>query len=105
MSESGYKNIKDIWPVPPTTMIDRLRQVLDVWGDYPDDFIILIATIEVYGPHISTGLTVGDLKELYGRERLGADTVMYGSAADRLRDRLRKDVDKHGPPPGDPNQP
>jgi hypothetical protein len=85
--------------------MDRLRQTIDVWGDYPDDFVIVIATIEVYGSHVSTGLTVGDLKELYCRERLGTDTVMYGSAADRLRDRLREDIEKHGPPPGDPHQP
>lgn len=105
-----YEKITDIWPRPPTNLADRLKHVLDIWDDHPDDFIILIATSEVYGRHVRTGVTLGDLRELYGRERLGAETVLYGgSAAERLRDRLREDIAEHGPPPGtqpgDPNQP
>ncbi len=95
--------ITDVWPEPPATMIERLRHVLDVWSDYPDEFIILIATSEVYGPHVRTGITIGDLRTLYGREKLGADTVIYGSAADRLGARLREDVARHGKPPGSPD--
>lgn len=99
-----YNNIRDLWPEPPGNMIERLRHTLDIWDDYPDDFVILIATNEVYGPHVVTGTTIGDLKELYNRlDNPGSDTVIYGSAADRLRDRLRRDVDQHGPPPGTPD--
>lgn len=94
--------ITDRWPDPPTTMIQRLRHVLDVLEIYPDDHIVIIGTAEVYGPGVWTGLTVGDLRTLYGRERLGADTVLYGSAADRMAERLREDVARNGPPPGQP---
>ena len=98
-----YEKITDIWPRPPTNLADRLKHVLDIWDDHPDDFIILIATSEVYGRHIRTGITLGDLRELYGRERLGADTVLYGgSPAERLGKRLREDIANTGPPPGTP---
>jgi hypothetical protein len=103
VSERRYNNITDLWPRPPATMIQRLQHTLDVWGDYPDDFVILIATQEVYGPHVTTGLTIGDLRELFRRENLGADTVLRGgTTSERLRDRLREDVRKNGPPPGSP---
>jgi hypothetical protein len=106
MTAPRYEKITDLWPEPPTTMIERLRHTLDVWADYPDDYIVLIATSEVYGPHVQTGLTIGDLKELFRRTRdPGPNTVLYGSAADQMRERLRKDVAEHGKPPGDPNQP
>lgn len=85
-------------------MSERLRHTLDVWADYPDDYVILIATSEVYGPHVVTGLTIGDLKEVFRRlgDEPASDTVIYGSAADRLRDRLREDMERNGPPPGTP---
>lgn len=97
--------ITDLWPEPPTTMLDRLKHVLDIWANYPDDHIIVLGTAETYGPGVWTGLTMGDLRTLYGRERLGAETAVYGSAADRLAERLREHVRQHGTPPGDPNQP
>lgn len=92
--------ITDLWPQPPATMLERLRHVLDIWADFPDDHIIVMGTAEVYGPGVWTGLTMGDLRNLYCREQLGAETVVYGSAADRLAERLREDVAHHGPPPG-----
>jgi hypothetical protein len=65
--------------------------------------VILFTTIGVYDQ--PTGILMGDIRTLYGRERLGVDTVVYGSAADRLRDRLRKDVERNGRPPGISNTP
>jgi hypothetical protein len=101
-----YDHIRDVWPNPPDGLMERLRHTLDVWADYPEDYIILIATSEVYGPHVQTGLTIGDLKALYERTRdPGPHTVLYGDAAEKMRDRLRDDVAKHGRPPGDPDQP
>lgn len=101
-----YGNIREVWPNPPDGPLERLAHTLDVWADYPDDYIVLIATSEVYGPHVVTGLTIGDLKDLLRRTRdPGPDTVLFGSAADQMRERLRKDVAKHGKPPGDPQQP
>lgn len=97
--------ITDRWPDPPANMMERLKHVLDVLEAYPDDHIAIIGTAEVYAPGVWTGLTVGDLRTLYGRERLGAETVVYGSAADRLAARLREDIARHGPPPGDQSQP
>lgn len=94
--------ITDLWPDPPVGMVQRLKHVLDVLAVYPDDHTVIIGTAEVYGPGVWTGLTVGDLRTLYGRETLGAETVVYGSAADRLAARLREDVEQHGPPPGQP---
>jgi hypothetical protein len=96
--------VTDLWPEPPRNMIERLKHVLDIWSDYPDNFIIVLGTAEAYGPGVWTGLTMGDLRTLYGREKLGADTVVYGSAADRLAERLRGDIAKHGKPPGTSNE-
>lgn len=99
-----YNNIRDLWPEPPGSMTERLRHTLDVWADYPEDYVILIATSEVYGPHVVTGLTIGDLRELF--RRMGDDppagTVIYGSQAERLGARLREDIERNGPPPGAP---
>lgn len=101
-----YNHIRDLWPEPPGTMHERLRHTMDVWADYPDDFVILIATSEVYGPHVVTGVTIGDLREVLRRmgEDPSASTVLYGDAARRLRDRLREDVERNGPPPGTPDE-
>ncbi len=90
-----YGHITEIWPKPPVTLAERLRQTLDIWADCPDDFVILIATSEVYGPHVVTGLTVGDLKELY-------DAVQGTDAAVQLCNRLREAAGPDGLPPGDP---
>lgn len=98
-----YGSIRDLWPEPPGDLFERLRHTLDVWEDYPDDYIVLIATSEVYGPHVQTGLTIGDLKDLYRRSgNPGPDTVLFGSAAERLAERLRGDIARHGKPPGAP---
>jgi len=93
------KHIIDLWPEPPVSMVDRLKQTLDVWDDYPDDFIVLIATSEVYGPNIRTGLTIGDLRKIHGRECLSDETVAYGSQAADLGTRLKRPLGQVVPPP------
>src|SRR5688500_18968079 len=77
---SERPSIRDLWPDPPANLVQRLEHFMDQWRNVPDDYVILYTTIGVYDQ--PTGILMGDIRTLYGRERLGVDTVVYGSAAD-----------------------
>lgn len=41
---------------------DNLAHTLEIFSDDDDDRMVLMATSNVYGPGIKTGLTMGDLR-------------------------------------------
>jgi len=50
-------------PTPPTTPVDALLHTIALSGQNDDDFAV-IATSNVYGHGVRTGLTWGDLRAL-----------------------------------------
>lgn len=54
------------WPADPA---ERLRSILDIYGDGPDDRVVLMATYDKDAGH-EIGLTMGDLRAI--AERVGA---------------------------------
>ena len=54
--------------VPPPaddTPIEALRHTLAVYKDDPDDRMVLMATSNIYGDRVQTGLTLGHLRALF----------------------------------------
>lgn len=100
---SEQPTIRELWPEPPKNQAERFEHFMDQWRDVADDHVILFATIGVYEQ--PTGILMGDLRALYQRARLDVDAVVYGSAAERLRQRLRQDIERNGRPPGQPGTP
>lgn len=94
MSEDS---ITDLWPNPPRGRHQRIKHFLDMFDDLPDDFMILLTTAGVYGRHIRTGVSMGDLRQLYNLECLSTETVsgspaetVAGTPAEALRQRIKK---------------
>lgn len=52
------------WPRPPATSRERLAHVLDAFGPWPDDTVMIQVTTGVYGPGMVSGLTLGDLRTM-----------------------------------------
>lgn len=93
MSEAS---IKDRWPEPPKNRTERIKHFLDVFEDLPDDYMILLSTAEVYGHHIRTGVSIGDLRQCYNLERLGSETVAGPTPAAKLLGRLERPPEETG---------
>lgn len=87
-------SIRDLWPRPPRNRAERIKHFLDQWIDVPDDYVILYATIGVYDQ--PTGILMKDIRELYGLDRLSAETVSGDSPAGRLLGRLEKPAEETG---------
>jgi hypothetical protein len=89
-------DIRELWPDPPETLRDRLQHFTDNWPDVPDATVVVMATSGVYGVGVLTGLTMGDIRTLAGREALGPETVVYGPEAERLGRQLREKLARDG---------
>jgi len=55
------------WPAPPQDPTAALQHTLDLYADQPGDAMVIVATSNVYGPGVKTGLTWGDLRALAAR--------------------------------------
>lgn len=95
MSDVTFK-IQEIWPEPPDTLKEKLFHFLDCYPEVPDGAVVLMATSNVYGRGVITGLTMGDVRALAHREALGAETVVYGPEAERLGRQLREKLAAEG---------
>lgn len=64
MRTDSYTSVRALWPNPPANPTDALLHTVDMFADQPDDEMAVIATSNVYGPGVRTGLTWGDLRKL-----------------------------------------
>jgi hypothetical protein len=90
-------HILDLWPEPPKGGNQRIKHFLDVYDDLPDDYMILMSTPELYGRHVRTGVSIGDLRQLYNLGALSTDTVgtspagaTLGTSSEQIRRRVKK---------------
>lgn len=51
----------------PTTPAEALAHVVKVYADSADEALVIMATSNVYGDGVRTGLTMGDLRALNAR--------------------------------------
>lgn len=100
MSDATF-GIREMWPEPPKTLKDKLFHFLDSYPEVSDGAVVLMATSNVYGRGVITGLTMGDIRALAHREALGAETVVYGPQAEELGRQLRAKLAAEGRPEGD----
>ncbi|MFB7063709.1 hypothetical protein [Streptomyces sp. NPDC056300] len=49
-------------PTPPETPLEALAHVLGIYGDQPDDMVVITATTGIYLEAHWTGLRLGDLR-------------------------------------------
>jgi hypothetical protein len=89
-------SIKDLWPEPPATTPDRVKHFLDMFDDLPDNFMILLTTAGVYGRHVRTGVSLGDLRKLYERAYARTETVSADTPSGRLLGRLERPPEETG---------
>jgi hypothetical protein len=69
-------------PRPDGTVLGDAIHVLSVYRGYPDDYLVLRATSNVYGPDDVTGMSLGDLRGLLALAILGQRVrVAYDEAA------------------------
>ena len=68
-------DIRDQWHRPPRGRLQRIKHFLHVYEDLPGESMILVATTEVYGRHVRTGVTLDDLRQLYNLDCLSDETV------------------------------
>lgn len=54
----------EVFPRPTDNVASRLRHVLDLYAASPDDMVVVTGTLNAYGPGITTGLTLGDLRKI-----------------------------------------
>lgn len=60
-----FEQALNLWPTPPTNPLEALRHTLDIYdGQVSDSGYVCIATSNVYGHGIRTGLTWGDLRNI-----------------------------------------
>jgi hypothetical protein len=72
-------------PRPDGTVLGDVIHVLSVHRGYPDDYLVLRATSNVYGPDDVTGMSMGDLRGLLALAILGQRVrVAYDEAAAEL---------------------
>ncbi len=93
--------IRELWPDAPDTLKDKLFHFLDCYPEVPNTAVVLMATSNVYGRGVITGLTMGDIRALAQREALGAETVVYGPQAEELGRQLRAKLAAEGRPEGE----
>lgn len=60
---SAAEIIAELGPAP-TTPGEALRHVVAAFQHTPDDHLMIQATGNIYGDHIHTGLTMGDLRAI-----------------------------------------
>jgi len=58
------QRILNLWPDLPEGPLERILHTLDAYRDEPDSMRVLAATYGVYGPGVTTGITLGDLRAL-----------------------------------------
>lgn len=66
MKKNHADRVAELGPVP-TTPAEALAHVVKVYADTPDDREMVMATSNVYGDRVRTGLTMGDLRALNAR--------------------------------------
>ena len=57
-------DVRAALPEPGTTPIEHLRHVVAAFEICPDEELVKMATYNVYGDGVTTGLTWGDLRAL-----------------------------------------
>lgn len=67
------ERMKQAWPQPPEDVIGKVLHLIDNFQGQPDDMWVARATQGIYGPGVTTGLTLGDLRKLI--EILGKQTL------------------------------
>ncbi len=82
MKERERREFAEKHPLP-TTAVESLAHVLEMFAELPDDQLMIQATSGVYGPGVRTGLTLGNLRELAGMER-GECTVQWHAHPDKV---------------------
>lgn len=63
MRKRQAETIAKLGPAP-TTPAEALAHVVKVYADTPDETTMIMATSNVYGDRVRTGLTMGDLRAL-----------------------------------------
>lgn len=58
------EEVKASLPEPGTTPVEHLRHTVASMAKRPDDDMVQMATYNIYGVGVTTGLTVGDLRAL-----------------------------------------
>lgn len=68
MADSAEVLLMTLWPEPPNEdVLQRLRHTLHKFHAEPAEWMVLRATHNVYGEGVTTGLTLGDLRQLEER--------------------------------------
>lgn len=66
MKQNQAEAIAKLGPAP-TTPAEALAHVVKVYADTPDETTMIMATSNVYGDGVRTGLLMGDLRALNAR--------------------------------------
>lgn len=59
-----YNEFKSEHGEMPTTPVEALKHVVSIFADEADDVMVVLATRNIYGKGVATGLTWGDLRAI-----------------------------------------
>lgn len=68
MKDLNAHEIAATYPMPGDSPTERLAHTLAIFSDEPDTMQVLMATHNVYGDGVWTGITLGDLRGLVAAE-------------------------------------
>lgn len=64
MSKTMYQIRQEFIAAHPDPEVDPVAHTLSVYADQPDDAFVVVASGNIYGEGVKTGLTWGDLRRL-----------------------------------------